>query len=86
MWMIVLYNESTDMHSIHYIPLLADMSYIANEYLETTINWVPGIQRNFIERFSPVSSEPTRHYAAVLQEECGRAKHASAIILNTLKF
>jgi len=39
------------MHSIHYVPLVADKSYTTNGYLESSINWVPGINEILLRDF-----------------------------------
>ncbi|RDY01069.1 7-deoxyloganetin glucosyltransferase, partial [Mucuna pruriens] len=73
------------MESIHYMPLLADWSYITNGCLETVIDWVPGMKEIVLRDFPSLirTTDPRDIMLQVLQEECGRAKHASAIILNT---
>ncbi|XP_027338929.1 7-deoxyloganetin glucosyltransferase-like [Abrus precatorius] len=64
-----------------------DSSYITNGYLETAIDWVPGIKEILLRDFPSFmrTTDPDDIMLQVLQEECGRAKHASAIILNTFE-
>ncbi|XP_014504563.1 7-deoxyloganetin glucosyltransferase-like [Vigna radiata var. radiata] len=64
---------------------LKDSSSITNGYLETTIDWIPGIKeirlRDFPSFIRTTDSED--FMIEFLQWECGRAREASAIILNT---
>ncbi|KAG5018946.1 hypothetical protein JHK87_014801 [Glycine soja] len=66
---------------------LKDSSYMTNGYLETAIDWLPGIKEILLRDFPSFfrTIDPHDIMLQVLQEECGRAKHASAIILNTFE-
>lgn len=57
---------NSNVHSIYYVPKLADSSYMTNGYLETAIDWLPGV-KEILLRFTKLlqNHRPTRHYAAV---------------------
>lgn len=54
------------MHSIYCMPMLAESTDITNGYLETAIDWLPGV-KEILLRFTKLlqNHRPTRHYAAV---------------------
>ncbi|XP_061345944.1 7-deoxyloganetin glucosyltransferase-like [Gastrolobium bilobum] len=64
---------------------LKDSSYLTNGYLETAIDWVPGIKEILLRDIPSFirTTDPDDLMLEFVQEECGRALHASAIILNT---
>ncbi|KAG5111135.1 hypothetical protein JHK82_040358 [Glycine max] len=64
---------------------LKDSSYITNGYLETTIDWIPGIKEIRLKDIPSFvrTTNPDEFMLDFIQWECGRARRASAIILNT---
>ncbi|TKY56268.1 7-deoxyloganetin glucosyltransferase [Spatholobus suberectus] len=64
---------------------LKDSSYVTNGYLETTVDWVPGIKdirlRDIPSFIRTTDSDDLM--VDFIRQECGRARRASAIILNT---
>ncbi|XP_061375592.1 7-deoxyloganetin glucosyltransferase-like [Gastrolobium bilobum] len=64
---------------------LKDSSYITNGYLETIIDWVPGIKEIRLKDMTSFirTTNPEEFMLDFIQGECERAKKASAIILNT---
>ncbi|XP_061364239.1 7-deoxyloganetin glucosyltransferase-like isoform X1 [Gastrolobium bilobum] len=64
---------------------LKDSSYITNGYLDTTIDWVPGIKEIRLKDIPSFvrTTDPDDLMVDFILGECGRAKKASAIILNT---
>ncbi|RDX96334.1 7-deoxyloganetin glucosyltransferase [Mucuna pruriens] len=64
---------------------LKDSSYVTNGYLETSIDWIPGIKEIRLRDIpSFIRTTDTNDLMLdFLQWECGRARRAFAIILNT---
>ncbi|KAL2977556.1 hypothetical protein AAZX31_13G073800 [Glycine max] len=64
---------------------LKDSSYITNGYLETTIDWIPGIKEIRLKDLPSFirTTNPDEFMLDFIQWECGRTRRASAIILNT---
>ncbi|XP_058754697.1 7-deoxyloganetin glucosyltransferase-like [Vicia villosa] len=64
---------------------LKDSSYITNGYLETSIDWVPGIKEIRLKDFPSFvrTTDPNDVMLDFILGECQRAEKASAIILNT---
>ncbi|KAJ1375850.1 UDP-glucuronosyl/UDP-glucosyltransferase [Sesbania bispinosa] len=64
---------------------LKDSSDITNGYLETSIDWIPGMKEIRLRDFPSFirTTDPNDLMLEVVQEECGRTQDASAIILNT---
>lgn len=64
---------------------LKDSSYVTNGYLETTIDWVPGIKEIRLKDFPSFirTTDPNDVMIDFVLWECERALKASAIILNT---
>ncbi|KAG4954768.1 7-deoxyloganetin glucosyltransferase-like [Glycine soja] len=64
---------------------LKDSSCITNGYLETTIDWIPGIKEIRLRDIPSFirTTDVDDFMLEFLQWECGRARGASAIILNT---
>ncbi|CAL0312448.1 unnamed protein product [Lupinus luteus] len=64
---------------------LKDSSYITNGYLETGINWVPGIKEIRLKDMPSFirTTDPNDIMLNFVIRECERAQRASAIILNT---
>ncbi|XP_058754696.1 7-deoxyloganetin glucosyltransferase-like [Vicia villosa] len=64
---------------------LKDSSYVTNGYLDTTIDWVPGIKEIRLKDFPSFvrTTDPNDAMLDFVQGECERALKASAIILNT---
>ncbi|CAL0307827.1 unnamed protein product [Lupinus luteus] len=64
---------------------LKDSSYLTNGYLETTIDWVPGIKEIRLRDFPNFmrTTNPDEIMLDIVLGECERAQKASAIILNT---
>ncbi|KAK2429477.1 7-deoxyloganetin glucosyltransferase [Trifolium repens] len=64
---------------------LKDSSYITNGYLETTINWVPGIKEIRLKDIPSFfrTTNPNDIMIDTIIWECKRAQKASAIILNS---
>jgi len=62
-----------------------DSSSLTNGYLETTIDWIPGIKEIRLRDFPSFirTTDSDDFMIEFLQWECGRARGASAIILNT---
>ncbi|KAK7275780.1 hypothetical protein RIF29_16902 [Crotalaria pallida] len=64
---------------------LKDSSYLTNGYLETTIDWVPGIKEIRLRDIPTFirTTNPKELMLDFVVGECKRAQKASAIILNT---
>ncbi|KAL5078544.1 hypothetical protein RYX36_006965 [Vicia faba] len=64
---------------------LKDLSYLTNGYLETTIDWVPGIKEIRLKDIPSFirTTKPNDLMVVFLLGECERALKAPAIILNT---
>ncbi|KAK7385316.1 hypothetical protein VNO78_31032 [Psophocarpus tetragonolobus] len=64
---------------------LKDSSYLTNGYLETIIDWIPGIKEIRLRDIPSFirTTDSDDFMLEFLQWECGRAQRASAIILNT---
>ncbi|CAI8585582.1 unnamed protein product [Vicia faba] len=64
---------------------LKDSSYITNGYLDTTVDWVPGIKELRLKDFPSFmrTTDPNDVMVDFVLWECERALKASAIILNT---
>ncbi|KAE9595955.1 hypothetical protein Lal_00030888 [Lupinus albus] len=64
---------------------LKDISYITNGYLETTIDWVPGIKEIKLKDIPTFfrTTNPDDLMLDFVLGECKRSERASAIILNT---
>ncbi|KAK7385318.1 hypothetical protein VNO78_31034 [Psophocarpus tetragonolobus] len=64
---------------------LKDTSYITNGYLESTIDWIPGIKKIRLRDIPSFirTTDPNDIMLDFVKWECGRAGRASAIILNT---
>ncbi|KAK2429473.1 7-deoxyloganetin glucosyltransferase [Trifolium repens] len=64
---------------------LKDSSYLTNGYLETTIDWVPGIKEVRLKDIPSFirTTDPNDLMINFLIGECQRAQKASAIIFNT---
>ncbi|XP_020237743.1 7-deoxyloganetin glucosyltransferase [Cajanus cajan] len=62
-----------------------DSSYLTNGYLETTIDWIPGIKEIRLRDIPSFirTTDSDDFMLEFLRWECGRAREASAIILNT---
>ena len=65
--------------------LHADWSYMTNGYLETTLDWVPGIKEIRLKDIPSFirTTDPNDPMVEFISGECQRAQKASAIILNT---
>ncbi|RDX80086.1 7-deoxyloganetin glucosyltransferase, partial [Mucuna pruriens] len=64
---------------------LKDASYLTNGYLETTIDWMPGIKEIRMRDIPTFirTTDPSDIVLNFVTSECMRAQKASAIILNT---
>ncbi|OIW21362.1 hypothetical protein TanjilG_01631 [Lupinus angustifolius] len=64
---------------------LKDISYLTNGYLETTIDWVPGIKEIRLKDIPTFfrTTNPDDLMLDFVLGECKRSQRASAIILNT---
>ncbi|KAL2317694.1 hypothetical protein Fmac_031570 [Flemingia macrophylla] len=62
-----------------------DSNCLTNGYMDTTINWVPGIKEIRLRDIPSFirTTDPDDFMLEFLQWECGRAREASAIVLNT---
>lgn len=64
---------------------IADASDLTNGYLDTPIDWIPGMDNIRLKDFPTFirTTDPNDFMVEFVTTECERAKQASAIVLNT---
>ncbi|XP_055834492.1 7-deoxyloganetin glucosyltransferase-like [Solanum dulcamara] len=83
---LLCYMHYRDLVEKGYTPL-KDESYLTNGYLETTFDWIPGMEGICLRDFPSFirTTNPEEYMIKFIIQETERSKNASAIIINTFE-